>query len=317
TDLINALPDCKQGARLIIFVSDNNLSEIIPSRIGQLSALRALDLFSNLLEVNITEAYFSKLTNLTYLDISHNSLSVILPNDWLPPFNANLIYMSSCHLETKFLAWIQTQIDLQHVSLSGNNIDGSFPSFFCNLIYLQVLDLSNNNLSGEISKCHKSFSTSLQFLHLKHNNLSRRFLFFLKHYEQFVIILSLRSNLFYGLITVHIANLTSFQDLDLSSNNFSSSIPSSLGNCTAMVEGLFFLNLSKNHLRGIIPENIRSMKQLDLSMNNLTGDVPSSFSFLSFLGHLISLTITYQEEFQLPVVKDRPLSMTHQSMMLK
>ncbi|CAL9042495.1 unnamed protein product, partial [Musa banksii] len=272
TDLIDSLLHCEQRATLYLSISGNNLSGIIPSSMGQLSALQALDLSSNLLEGNITEAHFSKLTNLEHLDISYNSLNVIQPNDWFPPFNAYSIFMSSCQLRTKFPAWIQTQTNLGDLSLSGVGLldnlptwfsdfsKGFFPFFFCNLKYLEVLDLSNNNLSGKIPKCYKSFPTSLQSLHLNHDNLSGRFPSFLKHCEQLVTldlgennlfdeiptwvgenllslrVLSLKSNLFYGTIPVHMANLTSLQVLDLSSNNLSGSIPSSLGNFSAMVE---------------------------------------------------------------------------------
>ncbi|CAL9088936.1 unnamed protein product [Musa acuminata var. zebrina] len=206
--LIDSLLHCEQRATLYLSISGNNLSGIVPSSMGQLSALQVLDLSSNLLEGNITEAYFSKLINLDNLDISYNSLNVILPNDWLPPFNAYSIIMSSCNLGTRFPVWIQTQTNLKYLSLSEVGLSGNLPTWFSdistslwylnlssnnlngplptappgevidlsdnsfvgpipfsfangNLNSLRVLDLSNNNLSGKVSKCHKSYSQLL------------------------------------------------------------------------------------------------------------------------------------------------------------
>ncbi|MCO5572180.1 hypothetical protein L7F22_025931 [Adiantum nelumboides] len=72
------------------------------------------------------------------------------------------------------------------------------------------------------------------------------------------------------------ANLTHF---DLSANNFSGSIPSSLARCTL----LKYLDLNKNSLTGKFPAYITNFTQLgylDLSSNAITGELPSDIGLL-------------------------------------
>ncbi|CAD5183519.1 unnamed protein product, partial [Musa acuminata subsp. malaccensis] len=206
TNLFYGLSTCSQGASLSSLVlKDNNLSGIIPSSMGQLSRLQEVDLSSNSLAGNITEAHFLNLTSLSKLIIASNSLNVMLPNDWRPPFNASIIDMSFCHLRGKFPAWIRTQQQLQSLYLSGVGVSGSLPIWFSNF------SKGENKLFGKIPKWIGRNLSSLK-------------------------VLSLRSNLLNRVIPENIVNLTSLQVLDLSSNNLFGSLPSSLGNFTAMVE---------------------------------------------------------------------------------
>ena len=77
--------------------------------------------------------------------------------------------------------------------------------------------------------------------------------------------------------------------LNLSSNNFTGTIPSSLGNLS-LLESLDF---SKNNLSGRIPQQLASLTflaYLNLSHNQLAGPIPQgtqldTFSFSSFEGN--------------------------------
>ncbi|XP_065008962.1 LRR receptor-like serine/threonine-protein kinase GSO1 [Musa acuminata AAA Group] len=150
TDLLRGLSTCSRGSSLLsLFMKDNNLSGIIPSSMGQLSQLEYLFLSSNSLVGNITEAHFSNLTKLFEFTIVSNSLNVILPNDWLPPFSVFFIDMSSCHIGAKFPDWIQTQQELHSLYLSGVGLSGSLPAWFSDFSKgLQDLDMSSNNLTS-------------------------------------------------------------------------------------------------------------------------------------------------------------------------
>ncbi|URE33145.1 LRR receptor-like serine threonine-protein kinase [Musa troglodytarum] len=244
------------------------------------SSFNYLDLSSNSLQGDITQVHFSHLTKLKHLDIADNSLNVTLSHDWLPPFNALSISMSTCHIGTQFPTWIQTQYslglmdlsnnsftgpiplsfanatNLYFLSLSNNNINTTLPPFFCNMDSLQVLDLSNNHLSGEVPNCKSPSLTFLQSLHLNGNDLSGKFPPFLKYCNQLII-------------------------LDLGENKLSGKIPTWVGSNLPLLR---FLRLRSNMLHGAIPANIADLgflQVLDLSSNNLFGTIPSSLGNLN------------------------------------
>ncbi|CAL9167905.1 unnamed protein product, partial [Musa hybrid cultivar] len=302
TDLIDALPDCNQGASLYIYIRANNLSGIVPSSIGQLSALRELDISSNLLEGNITEAHFSKLINLVNLDISYNSLNVILPNDWLPPFNAYRIIMSSCHMRTKFPAWIQTQTNLGDLSLSGVGLFGHLPTWFSDFSKgLWGLNLSSNNLNGPLPSApyqmidlsNNSFvgpiplsfanASNLQILSLFHNNINGSFSPFFCNLNYLKILDLSNNNLSGEIPTCHKSFPTSLQSLHLNHNNLSGRFPSFLKHC----EQLVTLDLGENNLFDEIPtwvgENLLYLRVLSLKSNLFYGPIPVHIANLTSL----------------------------------
>ncbi|CAL9088894.1 unnamed protein product, partial [Musa acuminata var. zebrina] len=303
TDLIDALPDCNQGASLDIYIRANNLSGIVPSSIGQLSALRELDISSNFLEGNITEAHFSKLTNLEHLDISYNSLNVILPNDWLPPFNAYSIIMSSCHMETKFPAWIQTQTNLGDLSLSGVGLLGHLPTWFSDFSKglwnlnlssnnlngplptappLRVIDLSNNSFVGPIPLGFANTS-NLAILSLSHNNINGNFPSFFCNLNYLEVLDISNNNLSGEIPTCHKSFPTSLQSLHLNHNNLSGRFPSFLKHC----EQLVTLDLAENNLFDEIPtwvgENLLFLRVLSLKSNLFYGTIPVHMANLTSL----------------------------------
>ncbi|CAL9088904.1 unnamed protein product, partial [Musa acuminata var. zebrina] len=302
TDLIDALPDCNQGASLDIFIRANNLSGIVPASIGQLSALHELDISEILLEGNITEAHFSKLINLVNLDISYNTLNVILPNGWLPPFNAYSIIMSSCHMRTKFPTWIKTQTNLEIISLSGVGLSGHLPTWFSDFSKgLSHLNLSSNNLNGPlpsvanviIDLSNNSFvgpiplsfanASYLQILSLSHNNINGSFspLFCNLNYLK---ILDLSNNNLSGEIpTCQKSFPTSLQSLHLNHNSLSGRFPSFLKHC----EQLVTLDLGENNLFDEIPtwvgENLLYLRVLSLKSNLFYGTIPVQIANLTSL----------------------------------
>ncbi|GKA06204.1 MDIS1-interacting receptor like kinase 2-like protein [Tanacetum coccineum] len=94
--------------------------------------------------------------------------------------------------------------------------------------------------------------------------------------------LSLRGNYLKGTLPVSL-NLTKLLVLDLSRNNFTSTIPSQIGN----LKNLLHLNLRDSQFSCLIPSSLGSMVNLtylDLSRNNFIGLIPSS------LGSMVNLT---------------------------
>ena len=73
--------------------------------------------------------------------------------------------------------------------------------------------------------------------------------------------------------------------IDLSCNNFTGEF----SNQITKLQGLVFLNLSRNHINGLILQDIsmlHELQSLDLSCNNLCGTIPSSMLSLTFFSYL-------------------------------
>ncbi|KAI9116274.1 hypothetical protein K1719_012441 [Acacia pycnantha] len=90
-------------------LAENKLNGTLPASIGQLSGLSTFDVSSNQLEGIISEIHFSKLINLTFLDLSSNLFIVNISSNWMPPFQVRVLIMSSCILGPTFPSWLQSQ----------------------------------------------------------------------------------------------------------------------------------------------------------------------------------------------------------------
>ncbi|KAF2320780.1 hypothetical protein GH714_030709 [Hevea brasiliensis] len=153
----------------------------------------------------------------------------------------------------------------------------SFPSWLRSQKQVQVLDFSGAGISGSIPKWFWDMTSILAFLNVSFNSLEGHIPnpFNVTSYAN----VDLSSNQFKGPIPLPNVFL-----LDLSNNQFSGSIPENIGQVMSM---LSFLSLSGNELTGAIPVSIGeiSLDVLDLSKNNLAGSIPSS------IGNCSSLTV--------------------------
>ncbi|XP_059428714.1 receptor-like protein 43 [Corylus avellana] len=163
---------------------------------------------------------------------------------------------------------------LQNLSLAHNKLK-TFPSFLINLYELFFLDLSDNQIHGEIPNWiwERYF---LQSLNLSYNYLETLDLSLLSISR--VNLLDLSFNQLQGKF---LAFPEQAQYLDFSRNNFSSVIPASIGN---FLSNTYFFSLSNNKFYGSIPRSICNATKLivlDLSDNFLSGTVPQCLFKLS------------------------------------
>ncbi|THU62277.1 hypothetical protein C4D60_Mb01t03430 [Musa balbisiana] len=293
SNLFDGLSTCSHRASLSsLILEGNNLSGIIPTSMGQLSQLYTVDLSSNSLVGNITEAHFSNLTNLSKFIIASNSLNVILPNDWLPPFSASIIDMSFCHLGGKFPDWIQTQQQLQILHLFGVGVSGSLPVWFSDFSKgLKYLNLSSNYLTGRLPSApqfildlsNNSFVGPIPLGFAEATNLS---------------LLILSYNHINGSLSLFFCNMHLLRMLDLSNNHLIGEAPDCLNSFPTILRSL---HLNSNNLHGIIPSFLKHCKQLitlDFGENKLSGKIPtwigrnlSSLKVLSLRSNLLYGTI--------------------------
>ncbi|GLJ10152.1 hypothetical protein SUGI_0123050 [Cryptomeria japonica] len=171
----------------------NNLNGTLPEEIGNLTALRNVYLSSNQFSGEIPPT-FVKLQNLTEFFASSSGFVVKIPNfigklikleklilqgtslkGPLPSSIENLIQMKYLRISDiaeggSSLDFLKNLINLEELVLRNNNITAKIPDI-SNSMKLQALDLSFNNLYGDIPKSLSEFSNS-KFLLLGNNSLS-------------------------------------------------------------------------------------------------------------------------------------------------
>ena len=165
-------------------------------------------------------------------------------------------------------------LNLFNLSLAHNKLK-TFPSFLIDLRQLFFLDLSDNQIHGEIPNWIWE-NHLLQSLNLSYNYLKTLDLTAVS--KSGVTLLDLGSNQLQGKFSVFPNQV---QYLDFSRNNFSSVIPVSIGN---FLTNTYFFSLSSNKLYGSIPRSICNATKLivlDLSNNFLSGTVPECLFKLS------------------------------------
>ncbi|XP_060676409.1 receptor-like protein EIX1 isoform X1 [Ziziphus jujuba] len=305
-------------------LSDNllsgSISQFLCSSPSEPMNMIALDLAKNRLSGKLPNCW-SKWKNIQVLYLNYNSFGGGIPSSF-----GSLIFLQSLHLRGNNLSGIlslsvlQNCINLVTLDLSGNKFGGNVPTWLgtspsklrfliagfnefhghipdelCALNSLQILDLSNNNLSGPIPKCFNNFSImaikraeSLGFGYNLSRSGSAYYMMFGSasfvevgnaSYVEAALLLIKGKPIEYT-NTLEFVNI-----IDLSGNSLSGHIPLEITNLL----NLLSLNLSNNLLDGEIPMRIGDMRELesiDFSMNNLSGEIPQSMSSLSFLSYL-------------------------------
>ncbi|XP_073268917.1 receptor-like protein 9DC3 [Populus alba] len=201
----------------VVDLGNNKIEDTFPYFLETLPKLQILVLKSNKLQgfVKGSTAYKS-FSKLRIFDISHNNFSGPLPTEYFNSLEAmmtsdqNMIYMSA----TNYTGYVYC------IEMTWKGVEIEFTKIRSTI---RVLDLSNNNFTGEISKVIGKLK-ALQQLNLSHNSLT-------------------------GHIQSSLGNLTNLESLDISSNLHTGRIPTQLGGLTFLA----ILNLSHNHLEGPIP----------------------------------------------------------------
>ncbi|XP_039160908.1 receptor-like protein 15 [Eucalyptus grandis] len=286
-------------------LSKNLLKGRIPYSMGNMNHLHTLDLLNNGFTGEIPEPLAKNCTSLVLLKLSSNNLQ----GNMLPR-GSNLTSLRYLYLDNNRFRRghiIYSLWNLKVLLLQGNRFEGSIPLDLCLLKNMSILDLSNNNLSGQIPSCLKdlafgnntdafdAFSDSQQTVTVLPYVYISKFSIFFSYYEDKGSMYAPRlENLWsmytYGLEKVHFMTksrlelyeghiLQLMSGIDLSQNNLTGFIPPEVGH----LGELRALNLSHNHLTGSIPKtfsDLKSVESLDLSYNSLIGPIPPQLTEL-------------------------------------
>ncbi|KAL4601218.1 hypothetical protein ACB092_11G257200 [Castanea dentata] len=232
---------------LALNLRDNHLTGNIPNWIGSLSSLRILLLKANHLGGQIP-IQVCLLQNLNILDLSYNKFSGLIPHCLSNiTFNASAHYPSlsglqlgvgrlrllSSYLNTKsniieflpynLLVYAEFMNVEEEVEFTTKTRNYSYKGNI--LEYMFGIDLSCNNLAGEIPLELGRMSSNIRALNLSHNNL-------------------------FGPIPVTFSNLYQIESLDLSYNNLSGKIPPQLTEMTSLAVFI----VAHNNLSGATPD---------------------------------------------------------------
>ncbi|KAF8044258.1 hypothetical protein BT93_A2293 [Corymbia citriodora subsp. variegata] len=190
---------------------------------------------------------------------------------------------------TKLPGFIGSLKQLRYLNLSGASFAGTIPPSLRNLSRLQYLDLSNCFAeSSQNDLLWLPGLSSLRYLNLGAIDLSKAADHWLRAINLLPSLTQLHlPNCFLSKLPLSLPfiNITLLEVLDLSNNNFNSTLPWWLFNLTRLIH----LDLNSNSLRGELPDefaNLASLQNLDLSQNSdLEGGLPRS------LGSLCDLSV--------------------------
>ena len=141
---VGEIGEFKYNSLKYLNLAHNKLHGSIPRSISRLVNLTSLYLSSNNLSIMLGSEMFSKLENLKYLDFSNNLLSI----------NNNVAYALP---------------NLLQLNLSFSNIS-EFPIFLRLTTNLQSLDLSNNQIYGQVPRWLGDVGmNSLRYVNLRGN----------------------------------------------------------------------------------------------------------------------------------------------------
>ncbi|KAF8034778.1 hypothetical protein BT93_C0943 [Corymbia citriodora subsp. variegata] len=298
----------------VIFM-DNQLSGTIPSQLINLTQLTCLCLRINQLSGSMP-SWLMNMTELVTLDLSANKFCGEIPSSISQLQNLKVLRLVGNNFSGE-LDNIPKLKQLTVLQLSSNRLSWhgvQFPAFLQNQKHMTWLDLSDNNISGEVPFwVWDGRFKSMQYLGLSHN-----FLTGLDRYHPInplymhtidlsynmlkgpppeappsIISYLVSNNKLTGVLPPWICNLSSAITIDLSSNGLTGVLPLCLGNIN---KSLVVLNLKGNNFYGSIPELLMRGMQLtmiDLSDNQLQGNLPRSLAnckmlkFINFADNLI------------------------------
>ncbi|KAL5095954.1 hypothetical protein RYX36_000281 [Vicia faba] len=280
--------------RLQYFIADNsNLKGEIPSWIMNLTNIVILSLSKNAFHGKLELDTFLKLKKLTYLNLSLNKLSLYNSKNLSHMTNSpiQVLQLVSCNL-VEIPRFIRDLNDVVYLLLSNNNIT-SLPNWLGGKSSLQILSVPHNSLTGKISPSICNLK-SLTHLELSFNNLSGNVPSCISSFSQYLEILALQRNKLSGLIPQTYLRGNTLQMIDFSNNNFLGQLPRALVNCG----WLEYFDISHNNINDSFPfwlGDLPELKVLALSNNKFHGNISCPKNMICTFPKLHIIDLSHNE----------------------
>ncbi|KAF9673951.1 hypothetical protein SADUNF_Sadunf10G0077100 [Salix dunnii] len=296
----------------------------LPDCLGNLSSLQVLDVSRNRFAGNITTGPLKNLISLEFLSLSNNLFEL--------PLSFNLSNSTSKAINSDVPSFLYNQYDLRTLDLSNCNFSGVFPSWLLENnrrleeLYLRQnsfvgplklpnhptpnmisLDISNNNISGQVPRNICSVFPDLSILKMAINGLTGSIPFCFGNTSYAPIFIDLSNNL---LSIAKPEQLKRSWCVKLSNNNLGGQISPLIFNSSFLkylyLDGnkfmghvldfqptygiyLVALDISDNQFSGILPTrmgNFSNLQAIDLSRNHFDGPLPRDLCKLDNLEYL-------------------------------
>nr|GLL39159.1 LRR receptor-like serine/threonine-protein kinase RPK2 [Ipomoea trifida] len=167
----NIIEQCHHMRSLIVNVSNNGLSGLVPTDIGSnCGSLKLFDVSKNQISGTIPQSV-GHLVSLVSLNLSWNILQGQIPSTFGLMKDLKYLSLTGNKLSGSIPTSLQQLKSLEVLDLSSNLLSGQIPKDFVNLRNLTDLLLNNNNLSGEIPSGFVNVTT-LRSFNVSFNNLS-------------------------------------------------------------------------------------------------------------------------------------------------
>ncbi|KAL6567246.1 LRR receptor-like serine/threonine-protein kinase ghr1 [Orobanche gracilis] len=224
SNMLSGKPPVLMGTCAVIDLSRNQFEGNL-TRLLKWENVEILDLSQNHLTGPIPEVT-AQFLRLNYLNLSFNSLNGSIPKSITLFPKLTILDVSFNQLSGHILTTLLTSSTLNELYLQNNILSGSIDfSPLSNDSDLRILDLSNNQLNGQLPNALGSF-TGLQVLNVAGNNFS-------------------------GTLPTSINDIITLNSLSISRNHFTGPLLENLTN------NLQSFNASYNDFSGVVPENLR------------------------------------------------------------
>ncbi|KAL5787918.1 hypothetical protein ACOSP7_004867 [Xanthoceras sorbifolium] len=243
-----------------------------------------LSLLGNLSFLNLNKSGFSgkfpwksleNLTKLGFLSLGDNPFdSSPFPEEVLKLDKLYWLYLTNCSITGQIPGGIQNLTQLQNLELSDNQLSGEIPTEIVKLKKLWQLELYNNSFTGKLPAGFGNL-TSLVNFDASQNRLEGD-LSELRYLNQLAS-LQLFQNQFSGEIPQEFGDFKHLIEFSLYANKLTGSLPQKIGSWADFI----YIDVSENFLTGQIPpEMCKNGKMTDLLLlqNKFTGTIPESYA---------------------------------------